>query len=476
MVESRGLRVGDVESGFQSYPKYKDSGVEWLGEIPAHWKVKRLKDTVRSCQTGIWGDDPVGENDVVCVRVADFNRTTLTVDLDEPTLRTINPRVTDRHLLQSGDLLLEKSGGGDLQPVGVVVLFSWTGRAVCSNFIARMTVRDRHCCSSFLTYLHDSLYRAGINKRSIKQSTGIQNLDSKSYLNERVAMPNLEEQRAVAAFLDTETERTDNLIQKKQLLVELLQQRRTATISHAVTKGLRSGVPMQDTGIEWLGAIPAHWELIELGRTGSFWKGRGGTKLDERDTGIPCVRYGDLYTCHHHFVRQPRSCVTPEVASDYTSIRYGDLLFAASGETVEDIGKSAVNLLRSKAVCGGDIILFRSQRDCVPRFMGYAVDSPHAAYQKATMGRGFTVAHIYIPQLKQLQIPFPPYAEQEMIANYLERETNRIDDLIDRIDLAMALLGEYRKALISATVAGAIDVRSEGSPAVANPVFSTTHC
>ncbi len=171
------------------YPSMKDSGVQWLGAVPEHWDVRRLGTSVHGCINGIWGNDPNGREDLPCVRVAPyFDRVRLRVKLENPTLRAIAPNERNRRLLKQGDLLLEKSGGGNLQPVGVVILYDHDVEAVCSNFVALMLV-SAHCDSSYLTYLHSHLYAIRLNVRSIKQTTGIQNLDSSSYLGEPVAFP-----------------------------------------------------------------------------------------------------------------------------------------------------------------------------------------------------------------------------------------------------------------------------------------------
>ncbi len=168
-------------SRYPRYPAYKDSGVEWLGEVPAHWEVRRLRNTAKSCQNGTWGADPNGDDDAICVRVADFDRLRFSVRLTEPTFRSI-PRSEFAHKrLACGDLLLEKSGGGENQPVGAVVQFDHEVDAVCSNFVASMPVAEGHV-SRYLAYLHASLYSIRVNTRHIKQSTGIQNLDADGYL------------------------------------------------------------------------------------------------------------------------------------------------------------------------------------------------------------------------------------------------------------------------------------------------------
>ncbi len=223
-----------VTKGLDPDASMQDSGVEWLGEIPAHWEVGRLKDTVTKCQNGVWGQEPDGRNDIACVRVADFNRRAFSVHSSHLTLRSVDPKAMAAHRLRAGDLLLEKSGGGDRQPVGIVVVFSHDVSAVCSNFVARMPVHPGHS-SRFLVYLHAWLYSTRVTVRSIKQSIGIQNLDGDSYLNERVGLPPLAEQQAIADHLDRETAKIDALTAKITESIDLLDEYRSALTSAAVT-------------------------------------------------------------------------------------------------------------------------------------------------------------------------------------------------------------------------------------------------
>ncbi|MCY4090816.1 MAG: restriction endonuclease subunit S [Caldilineaceae bacterium] len=211
------------------------------------------------------------------------------------------------------------------------------------------------------------------------------------------------------------------------------------------------------SGLDWLGDIPAHWALVQLGRIGRFSKGSGGTKADEVPDGVPCIRYGDLYTSHKYHIRTSRSCVTETNALNYTPLRFGDVLFAGSGETIEEIGKSAVNLIEQPAVCGGDVILFRPESELNAAFSGYAIDCPASQYQKSTMGRGITVMHIYGSELKNLWLPLPPLPEQTAIARYLDHVDRRIQRYIDTKEKLIALLQEARQANIHRAVTRGLD-------------------
>ena len=225
--------------------------------------------------------------------------------------------------------------------------------------------------------------------------------------------------------------------------------------------GLKSYQELKESGVSWLGKVPAHWEVRHLGRIGRFFKGGGGTKEDEREDGIPCVRYGDLYTYHRFFITASRACVAPDLAATvYTPIRYGDVLFAGSGETIDEIGKSAVNLIRGPACCGGDVIIFRPSIDAEARFLGYVADCSASVHQKACIGRGFTVMHIYSTDLKYMAVAIPPVPEQAAIVRFLDHADRRIRRYIHAKQKLIALLEEQKRAIIHEAVTGQIDVRT----------------
>ena len=446
---------------FSRYPEYRDSGVEWLGEIPVHWEVGRLKKTVSECQNGVWGEDPDGTNDIACVRVADFDRDTFSVDVSSLTLRHVNPRALSKHGLRVGDLLLEKSGGGDRQPVGAVVILANDLPAVCSNFIARMPVNDGYS-PVFLVYLHAALYSNRINVRSIKQSIGIQNLDSGSYLNELVGLPPLDEQYDIARFLDRETAKVDSLVAKQQELIRLLQEKRTALVNHAVMKGLDPDVAMKDSGVVWLGEIPVHWEVGRLKET--VCKCQNGVWGEDPDgtNDIACVRVADFdrdtfsvdvssLTLRH---------VDPKALSTHR-LRVGDLLLEKSGGGErQPVGAVVILANDLSAVCSNFIARMRVNDGYSPVFLVYL----HAALYsnrinvrsiKQSIGIQNLDSGSYLNEL----VGLPPIDEQYDIARFLDCEAAAIDELVAKANDAIDRLNEYRTALISAAVTGKIDVR-----------------
>ena len=218
------------------------------------------------------------------------------------------------------------------------------------------------------------------------------------------------------------------------------------------------------SGVAWLGHVPDHWQPGPLGRMGRFFKGNGASKADEVTSGIPCVRYGDLYTRHEFFIRNTRSFVTNVRSVNYTALDYGDVLFAASGEIIDDIGRSAVNLIEGPACCGGDVVLFRPDRALMPEFLAYACDSSPSKWQKAQMGRGFTVVHIYASALKHLVIGIPPASEQKLIVRFLDSADKRIRRHIYAKQKLIKLLDEERQLIIHRAVAHGLDPNARLKP------------
>lgn len=450
---------------FRRYPEYKDAGVEWLEQIPAHWEIERLGLAVSGCQNGVWGEEADGTYITVCVRVADFDRVQFRVSLDRPTMRSIEPRKFETHRLEKEDLLLEKSGGGEKQPVGAVVIYEHGECAVCSNFVARMPVANGYH-PRYLVYLHAALYAAGINTRSIKQSIGIQNLDSTSYLNESVGFPKEREQRTIAEFLDRETAKIDGLVARKERLIELLQEKRTALITRAVTRGLDPKAPMKVSGVEWLGEIPTHWEVRPLKSISDLQTGLTLGKIykTEAMTTRPYLRVANVQDGYLALDDIAEVEVPVREVSRF-ELQAGDVLMTEGGD-FDKLGRGHVwNEQLAQCLHQNHIFAVRPRRDALTsHFLALVMSSAYGrAYFTATSKQSTNLASTNSTKLRNLAVPLPGLDDQVVITRWTVHETAKIDSLIGKVRQAINHLKEFRTALISAAVTGKIDVRGEVS-------------
>ena len=435
--------------------------------MPAHWQVRRLKHWLGVNELVLpEGTDPEYTFDYVDIGSIETGRLAAAPER----IRFGNAPSRARRVVRSGDTIVST--------VRTYLKAVWHAEhpgadLIASTGFAVLTPR-RGTFPKFVSYLCQS---APFTDRVTAESVGIAYpAISETYLRTfKVCVPPLPEQAAIVRFLDHVDRRIRRYVHAKQKLIAVLEEQRQAVIQQAVTGRIdvRTGRPYsayKPSGVEWLGEIPARWTVKRLGQIGSLFKGSGGTKDDAVPDGVPCVRYGDLYTHHEFFVRDAKSCVSEERAARYTAIRYGDVLFAGSGETIDEIGKSAVNLIHGPACCGGDVIVFRPHVQARAEFLGYAMDCAYAANQKARMGRGFTVMHIYRSELKHLYVALPPIPEQVAIVRFLDHVDRRIRRYVramkklvgaaaNRTDRETSLIGEYRTRLIADVVAGKLDVR-----------------
>jgi type I restriction enzyme S subunit len=222
-------------------------------------------------------------------------------------------------------------------------------------------------------------------------------------------------------------------------------------------EGLGPYPEYRDSGTRYLDPLPAHWRAVPLGRLGRFYRGMGGTKEDDVPEGVPVIRYGDLYTKFEFFITRSARFVNDDRAVDYAPIRRGDVLFAASGETIEEIGKSAVNMIESEARCGGDVLIFRPTSSLDRRFLGYATNAPYVVHQKAAMGRGFTVIHVYANDLRRLILAVPTVGEQAAIARFLRELNRRVGLYVRAKGRLIQVLEEQRQATVHRAVTRGLD-------------------
>lgn len=454
-----------MTASLKPYPAYKPSGVEWLGDIPSHWRIGKIKEAIASCTNGVWGSDPDGINDTTCIRVADFLRHNYRVSLKGRTERKIAQSDFRVRNLIPGDLLLEKSGGGEKQLVGQVVSFEYDLPAVCSNFIARLRIHEGFS-SRYLVYFNAYLYTIRINYKHIKQTTGIQNLDQNSYLSEYFAYPDEDEQHRIARFLDQKTAEIDEAINKKQRLIDLLKEQKAILINQAVTKGLNPNVPMRDSGVEWIGEVPAHWEVMPLRRVavsrcdGPFGSGLKSSHYTEQ--GIRVVRLQNIG--HAEFNNSDAVFIAP---SHYTTlgdhaVEPEDLLVAGLGDERRPAGRACVApSFIVPAMVKADCFRFRLFRQRInPEFAALQLTAT-AINASSFLSTGATRQRTNLQVTAKRPMAIPPTQEQAAIVCHLNQATVGIVAAIDRTRRQIALLQEYRTILIANVVTGKLDVRED---------------
>lgn len=436
---------------YQAYADYKDSGVEWLGEIPSHWNLYSLKRSVDKCTNGFWGSEPDGRNDLCVLRVADFNRDNFTINEDKLTLRSVLPKEAESRLLKKGDLLIEKSGGGEKTLVGCVVQFDKDFPAITSNFVAKMTpnvITD----SKYLTYAFAHLYSGRVNFPSIKQTTGIQNLDSEAYLMEKFGFPSKNEQIQIANFLDHETAKIDHLIEKQQQLIELLKEKRQAVISYLVN------VKEGEASIKLKYAV----EILA-----GYSFSSTGFKTDSND-GVALLRGINVGVGNIKW----DECVWWSKSDTEGLERYilkkGDLVFGMDRPWISTGARVA-------EIQEYDLPSYLVQRVARVR----ALRGFYQPYIKLILGSkefksfiesdltGVSVPHISTDQIISFPIRKLYFEQQVKQTDQAIESINKIDFLIVKAESAIQLMQERRTALISAVVTGKIDVRHWQAPTIA---------
>jgi type I restriction enzyme S subunit len=431
---------------FRPYPKYKDSGVEWLGEIPAQWKIKRLKylapvSNERSGEAAFklpfLGLEHIESG---TGRLISENQD---IDNNEPEVEEVGS------IFRPGDVLF-----GKLRP-----------------YLAKVFLPDRNgrCSTEFLVlrsigeisphYLAYQLLSPGFIRliNAMTYGTKMPRANPEHVTNVGITLGRLDEQDAIASFLDRETAKIDTLIEKKKRLIELLQEKRTALITQAVTKGLNPNVPKKDSGVEWLGEIPAHWEVKRLKHVGLAIIGLTYEPADvvAPDEGVLVLRASNV--CDGHIVLEDKVFVKRAIP-DCLITRVGDILICSRSGSRSLIGKNAkIDKALVGLTFGTFMTVFRSIYN---DYLFYAFNSTLFSYQSGVFLTS-TINQLTIYNLNNLTVPVPPHDERSVIIAFLDRETVKIDALLAKIREAIDRLKEYRTALISAAVTGKIDVRGE---------------
>lgn len=436
------------------YENYKDSGIEWVGNVPASWKRSRIKFLLFHSSAGVWGEDEKGnKDDILCFRAADFDYTHGCLKLDNNTVRNIQPKQLEGRVLHKRDLLIEKSGGGDSTPVGRIVRYNYDGIATCSNFMHFISVNKIND-DNYLFYYFYAMYANNVNVLYFNQTTGIQNLKVSEYLGQIIYLPSLKEQFTIANYLDKKCSEIDNVISAQQKRIALLQELKQSVITHAVTKGLDSNVEMKDSGVEWIGEVPTCWNVMPIKHvaktnSGSTPKNIKGKSNDE--SVIKWVRTTDLndmadyvYDSSEYLSKTEFDSASCPWLPKHTVVV---AMYGGAG-TIGKTGILGVDATINQALCSLETKSIEHYK-----YLFYTVKALRPYWMKlaASSRKDPNISQDIIRNMK---VVVPSYIEQEDIVDYLDRKCSSLDNSISKAQHQVDLLQEYKQSLITEVVTG----------------------
>ena len=419
------------------YNSYKDSGIEWIGEIPSHWDNPRLKFLISETYGGevidksFWGEG-----------VEILYTTSKLIHKSNYDKFNYDRRTTTR------DLLLSRNGDGvvHIPPDGCIY----------TNVVQLVRIKngyDRRFLYYILTQQIQPL-------NSYSDGDFIVSLNKEQWFNLFTPHPSLKEQEQIVSFLDDKTTKIDELIQNKLRKIDLLKEYRTSLINTVVTKGLNPNVPMKDSGIEWIGEIPSHWEKSRLdflfrlyGRVG--WKSLKSDEYVEDGyvfLSTPNIKDKVIDYVNVNYITKERYDESPEIM-----LENGDVLLVKDGSTL-GIVNIVVDLPRPSTVNSSIGVLKKISDKISPMFMYYHLTSDYHQNIINRIKGGMGVPHLFQSDIKKFDVILPLLSEQEHIVSYLDEKTSQIDKTIDIEKKKIELLKEYRQSLISSVVTGKIKV------------------
>ncbi len=436
---------------FPRYPNYKPSGVEWLGEVPGHWMVSTFRHCLSHMFNGLTATQiDEAENTVPVTRIETISYGVI----DESKLGFINSDEAraDRALL-AGDILFSNINslnmvgkcafypGGRTIYAGMNLLVLRPAAAKCSPLWLCWLVRS----ASFRCVV-ESLAKPAINQASVSQS---------SINSITIAAPPLPEQTQIAAFLDRETAKIDELVAEQRRLMELLKEKRQAVISHAVTQGLNPHVPMKTSGIEWLGDVPEHWEISPL----KYVATHNDEVLDEITAPDTEIVYVDISSVDGvNGIKTKETMLFSDAPSRARRrVRHGDVIVSTVRTYLKAIAR--IRDPEENLIASTGFAVIRPRGELTPDFLGHLLFASYFIEQVIARSTGVSYPAINASALVAIPVTVPPPDEQTKIAAFLDRETAKYDTLTAEAQHAIDLLQERRTALISAAVTGQIDVR-----------------
>ena len=437
----------------KAYPTYKDSGIDRIGKVPAHWAIRKATWLFAIGS----GTTPSSENPAYYN--GDIHWIT-TSELRESVVGATAKMITKKAQIDYSSLRLHPKGS-----IAVAMYGATIGRLGILGVPA--TVNQACCvfsapCGVVMQFWFYWLQMRRTFLVSLGYGGGQPNLSQELLRSIRAPIPTELEQQVIADFLDRETAKIDALVEKKERLIELLKEKRTALITHAVTRGLDSNVRMKDSGIEWLGQIPAHWNPGRIGIFSQQVTDGAHISPDTASPDHPFVSTVDIVGGRIDF----ENCLgtTSETYAYMVRTgcrpRRGDVLFSKDGT----VGRTTVVDSDAEFVVASSLVIISPRKEVVmPRHLDYWLNGTFIQELVELFLSGAALRRISVAKVGNLPIALPPLNEQQAIVDFLDRETAKIDALVSKIQEAIERLKEYRTALISAAVTGKIDVRNTPS-------------
>ncbi|MGV1834671.1 restriction endonuclease subunit S [Rhizobium rhizogenes] len=425
-----------------TYPRYRPSGLSWLGSLPEHWSVRRLSGAFELFGSGTTpksDDSSYYDNG----NIAWVN----TGDLNDGDLFDCGKRVTEEALTQYPTLRLFPVGSVVIAMYGATIgklsllHFAATVNQACCVFGGRSVFEPR--------FLFFTLMGLREHIISLASGGGQPNISQDVLRNLRIPLPPPSEQNAIAAFLDRETTKIDALVEEQNRLIDLLKGKRQAVISQAVTRGLNPNATRKATGIEWLGEVPEHWELCPVRAMFRFVKRQN---RDELDVLSVYREYGVILKAS----RDDNINKTPEDLSFYQTVLPGDLVVNKMKAWQGSVGVSKL-----RGITSPDYAVFAPTHTGHHDYFNWLLRCGllPGVYRSISNGIRPDQWRLEPDRFKELKMPIPPLQEQLEIDRHLQKVTGQLDQLSEAAETAIVLLNERRSALISAAVTGKIDVR-----------------
>jgi type I restriction enzyme S subunit len=445
----------------RKYSRYRPSGYDWLGEIPTEWNIRRVSTIGNFTKGRGIGKDEVKTKGFPCIRYGEIY-THYDLKVTEPVSFIDEDSSNNSERATKGSILLTGSGE-TREEIGKAIAYIGERDIFVGGDIIILKL-NKSIDPGFMSYVLNSDF---LVYQKARDATGdiIVHIYSKKLREMKFALPpSFLEQNVISNFLDQRTSRIDSLIEKKQKQIELLQEKRSALISHAVTKGLDPNVAMKDSGVEWLGEIPEHWDSVKVKylttKIGSGKTPRGGSEVYV-DSGVMLLRSQNV-----HFTGlklEEVVFIEPEIDREMsnTRVQHGDVLLNITGAS---LGRSCLvgNEIAPANVNQHVCILRPSIQEILPEYLSSCFCSAMVQHQIFANENGTSREGLNFQQVGNIELILPPTIHEQMIiTSKLNIETSRIDSIIVKINRSIELLKEYRTALISASVTGKIDVRGE---------------